>query len=352
MKKLLATLCIISLSTTILNGCSTSPNISSSETSTEAIEVPESEEITTSEEITLVNIATLSGPTCMGLVSFMDEVDNDLVEQLDYDFSILTAADEISTGMVKGTYDFATVPANLASVLFNNTNGQVQVLGINTLGVLYIVETGTEINSISDLEGKTIYASGKGTTPEFALNYILSENELVIGEDVFIEWKSEQAECLAAIAADDEAIAMLPQPFATSAQIQNESIRIALDLTAEWDNVQASEETPSMLVTGVVIGRTEFIENNPEVVADFLDRYDTSVSFVNQNNDEAAALVGYYGIVTEAIAQSALPACNIVFIQGEEMKTALTGYLGVLFDADATSIGSALPTDDFYYISE
>ena len=241
------------------------------------------------------------------------------------------------------------MPANLASVLYNNTDGGVQALAINTLGVLYIVENGDSVQSAQDLRGKTIYASGKGTTPEYALNYILNQNGIDPVSDVTIEWKSEQAECLSAIQNDANAIAMLPQPFVTTAQAQNPDLRVALDLTAEWDKLQADSDAPSSLVTGVVVARTDFVEEHPETVAAFMKHYQESVDYVNDNVSDAAKLVGNYEIVTAEVAEKAIPECNIVFISGDEMKEKLSGYLTVLFDQNAESVGGALPDDAFYY---
>lgn len=297
-----------------------------------------------------VNVMALKGPTAMGMVKFMDDADSGLITDYDYEFTIAAAADEVTPKLVQGAADIAAVPANLASVLFNNTEGGVEVLAINTLGVLYIVENGETIQSVEDLRGKTIYASGKGSTPEYALNYVLSQNGIDPEADVTIEWKSEQTECLASLTAAENGIAMLPQPFATTALTKVDTIRTALDLTEEWDKIQADAETPSTLVTGVVVARTEFIEENPEAVADFLTRYEESVEFVNSDVEAGAELVGKYDIVTAEVAKQAIPACNITYIAGEEMKEKLSGYLNVLFEANPTSVGGALPTDEFYYI--
>ena len=225
----------------------------------------------------------------------------------------------------------------------------MQVLAINTLGVLYIVESGDTVHSVEDLRGKTIYASGKGNTPEYALNYVLTQNGIDPASDVTIEWKSEQAECLSALMAEENTIAMLPQPFVTTAQTKSENIRVALDLTEEWDEIQAESDAPSTLVTGVVVGRTEFVAEHPGAVSAFLEHYRASVEYVNANVDEAAQLVGQYEIVAAEVAQKALPECNIVFIEGVEMKDSLSGYLSVLFEQNPKSVGGALPDDAFYY---
>lgn len=283
-----------------------------------------------------INIVALKGPTAMGLVKLMDEAGDE------YHFTIASAVDEVTPMLVKGEADIACVPANLAAVLYNNTEGQVQVLNINTLGVLYIVENGDTVHDIADLNGRTIYASGKGATPEYALNYILAMNGI---EGVTIEWKSEHAECLNALMADEGAIAMLPQPFVTTAQMKAENLRVALDLTEEWDRLDAG----SALITGVAVVRRDFAKANGEDVNAFLDRYAESVQYVNTDTAGAAQLVGKFDIVPEAVALKALPYCNITFIEGDEMREKLEGYLKVLYEAEPKSVGGQLPGDDFYY---
>ena len=324
------------------------------ETASESTEAAAGSESTETEspsgEETPVRVMALKGPTAMGMVQLMDSAESGAVNGNAYTFTIAASADEVTPKLVQGEADIAAVPANLASVLYNNTEGQVQVLAINTLGVLYIVENGSSIQSVSDLAGKTIYASGKGSTPEYALNYILSANGIDPEADVTIEWKSEHSECVAALAADEDGIAMLPQPFVTTAQAQNEALRIALDLTEEWDALQADAESPSALLTGVAVVRTAFAEEHPEAVNAFLDSYQESVDYVNANLSDAAALIEKYDIVPAAVAEKALPYCNIAFIEGSEMQEKLSGYLNVLFEQNPVSVGGALPADDFYYI--
>ena len=306
-------------------------------------EAPATEETADASEAAL-RIAGLKGPTTMGLVNLMsDEVASN------YNFTMYGAADEIVPLLVKGDLDAAAVPANLAATLYNKTNGAVEVACINTLGVLYIVENGERVSSVADLRGRTIYASGKGATPEYALNYILSENGVDPEKDVNIEWKSEHAECLAALLAEENAVAMLPQPFVTTAQMKSDKIKVRLDLNAEWDAVQAGSDAPSQLITGVVAARKAFIEENPEAVAAFMESYAASVEFVNANVDEAAELIGRYEIVPAAVAKKAIPACNITFLAGGEMRQALSGYLNVLFEQNPKAVGGALPGEDFYY---
>lgn len=296
-----------------------------------------------------VRAAALKGPTAMGLVKFMSEVDAGNLKDEDYSFQILASADEVAPLISKSEADIAAVPANLASVLYNKTSGAVRVIAVNTLGVLYICELGDAVNTVADLRGKTIFSAGKGATPEYALEYVLRANGLDPTVDVTIEWKSEHAECVAALAQDATAIAMLPQPFVTTAQAKNDQIRVALDLNQEWAAACEAEGRDGKLITGVAVVRSEFADAHPEAVDAFLGHYRESVEFVNANTDEAAALVGGYDIVPEAVAKKALPACNITFVDGADMKAQLSGYLEVLADQNADAVGGKLPGDDFYY---
>ena len=297
-------------------------------------------------DYTTMRIASLKGPTTMGLVQLM-EAAKDGVSRHDYQVTMYGAADEIAPQLIKGDIDIALVPCNLAGVLYNKTEGQVQLAAINTLGVLYLVSTGDGVETVADLKGKTIYATGKGTTPEYVLNYILQENGLVPGKDVTIEYKSESTEVLAAMqASSGYPIALLPQPYVTTAQMQMENLKVVLDLTKEWDKVSPD----SGLVTGVAVVRKDFAEKNKVAFEEFLEDYDVSVQWVRDNNDKAAELVAAYGIVPKAeIAKKALPACNLTFLTGKEMKAKASGYLQVLYDQDPASVGGKLPDDAFYY---
>ncbi len=287
-----------------------------------------------------LNVVALKGPTAMGLTKLMN--DNE-TEKYGYEFKIVAAPDEVTAMVANGSVDIACVPANLGSVLYNKTEGKVQALAINTLGVLYICENGDTVKSVSDLKGKTIYSAGKGATPEYSLNFILEKSGLA--SDVTVEWKSEHAECVQALLNDPDSVALLPQPFVTTAQAKNEGIRVAIDLNKAWDDLGVA----SSLLTGIVIVRKEIAEQYPEAVKQFLERYKSSVEYVNTNVDEAAKLVGKYDIVPEAVAKKAIPACNIVCITGGDMKTKLSGYLGVLFDGNSKAVGGKLPADDFYF---
>ena len=301
---------------------------------------PEPETPNTPESI---KVSALRGPTAMGMVKLMNDSENNATE-LNYEFSLATI-DELVPLVSKGEVDIAAIPANLASVLYNNTQGKIKVLAINTLGVLYVVEKGDSIQSVEDLKGKTILAAGKGAIPEFALNYVLSQNGIDPVNDITIEYKSEPAEILPLLVQGTADIAIIPQPFVTNAMAKVEGLRIALDWTEEWDNVA---EDGSVLITGSMVVNAEFADEYPEAVEIFAKEYEASTQFSNTNVDEAAGLIGQYGIVDAAIAKIALPMCNITYIDGEQMKENFSGYLNVLFEQSPQAVGGSLPDDEFY----
>lgn len=296
----------------------------------------------------VVRVGGLKGPTTMGLVKLMDDAANGTSEN-QYEFTMVTAADELTGLVASGKVDIALLPANVASILYHKTEGGVSVIDINTLGVLYLVSADTSVTSIEDLKGKTIYLPGKGTTPEYALRYLIEAAGLS-ETDVTLEFKSEATEVASILAEDPDALGLLPQPFVTSALAQNEALSIILDLTEVWDSYQ-TEENPSRLVTGVTIVNSEFLEAHRTAVDTFLKEHEASTQFTAQDPAAAAALIEEAGIVAKAaIAQKALPYCNITCITGSDMKDALSGYLSALLKQAPESVGNALPDDDFYYI--
>ena len=292
-----------------------------------------------------IRVAGLKGPTTMGMVQLMQEQQQQ--ETPAYQVDMYGAVDEIIPLLSKGELDMAAIPANLAAVLYQKTEGQLQVAAVNTLGVLYVVTKDETVQSVADLAGKTIYSTGKGTTPEYVLNYILSENGIDPQTDVTVEYKSEATEVLATMqAAEQGAIAVLPQPYVTAAQAQVEGLTVALDLTQEWNKVNADSD----LITGVLVVRKEFAEQNPQQVQAFLQDYKNSITWVNENTEQAAQLVADYGIVAKAaLAQKALPACNLTYLDGSDMKQKLSGYLQVLYEQNPEAVGGSMPGDDFYY---
>lgn len=299
------------------------------------------------EEATTVRIGCMKGPTAMGLVKLFSEADAGKAENT-YTYQIAGAADELTPLLLKGELDVLAVPANMASVLYNKSEGAVQVLAVNTLGVLYILEKGGEsVQNWEALKGQTIYASGKGASPEYALNYLLQQHGLTPGEDVTVEWCSEHAEVVTKLAQAEHAVALLPQPFVTVAQTKVEGLHVALDMTKAWDELQNG----SQCITGCLVVRKDFAQQHPQTLAKFLTEYAASTDFANNSVADCAALVEQYGILEKAaIAEKAIPACNIVCISGEQMVPVVKGYLQVLFDQNPAAVGGTMPADEFYYV--
>lgn len=298
-------------------------------------------------EKTKVNLAALSGPTALGMLELLEQNEKGEAAN-DYQVTLATAPDEVVAKVVSGELDIAAVPTNVAATLYNKTQGGVQLAALNTMGVLYIVEAGESIQSVADLKGKTIYSTGQGSTPEYALNLVLEKNGLTVGEDVTVVYKTDNSEIAPLLASGEAQVALLPQPFVTSVMGQNETLRVALDMTEEWDK---ATDGASGLTMGCVVVRTEFAQQNKESLDLFLDEYERSVQTVTSTEglEHAAQLAEQYNIVKAPVARKAIPACNIVFVQGEQMQQIAGGFLEVLYQANPKSVGGKLPDANFYY---
>ena len=293
-----------------------------------------------------VNLYVLSGPTGIGAMNLWAAADAGETQNT-YHITMPGANDEVVAAISNGDADIAAVATNLAATLYNKTSGGVTVLAVNTLGVLSLLGSGQEIASIADLAGKTIYAPGQGANPEYILRYVLTGNGLDPDKDVTIRFVGEGSELLTVWQTDPEAVIMAPQPVATSILMQNENARTLFNMTDEWDRVSGGDST---LMMGCVIVRNEFLQENPGAVALFLQEYAASIEKAQSDVEGTAALCEQYGLIPKAaLAQKAIPSCGLTFVTGAEMKSALSGYLQVMFDADPKSVGGAMPGDDFYY---
>ena len=294
-----------------------------------------------------VNLYVLSGPTGIGAVNLRAKAEAGEALSNNYHVTMTGANDEVVAAVSNGQADIACVATNLASVLYNKTEGGVKVLAVNTLGVLSILTNAAELDSIADLAGKTIYSPGQGANPEYILRYVLQGNGLDPDQDVTIQFVSEGSELTGVWETDPEAVIMAPQPVATALLMQNEGASKAFDMTEEWNQVSGGEST---LMMGCVIVRTAFLEEHPEAVEGFLTDYAASIEAAQNDLEGTAALCEQYGIIPKAaLAMKAIPQCGLTFVSGEEMKAQLGGYLSVMFDAEPKSVGGKLPGDDFYY---
>ena len=291
---------------------------------------------------TVVRVGSLKGPTTIGIVNLMDKASKGTSEGK-YEFTMSAAPDEITAKIVSGDIDIALVPANLASVLYNKTEGGITAIDINTLGVLYCVTGDTSIKSVKDLSGKKVITTGQGATPEYSLRYLLDQNGIT---DCEIEFKSESTEVAAVLAEDPSQIAVLPQPFVTVACAQNEAISIAFSLEEEWQITTGGLG----MVTGVTVVRNDFLKAHPEAVKTFIKEHGESVNAANSDLDTTASLVVANEIIgKEPLAKKAIPFCNVVCMTGDSVKNNLAPYLEVLYNSDPKSVGGKLPGDEFYY---
>lgn len=293
-----------------------------------------------------MNVFVLTGPTGIGAVNLMDKAEKG--EGLEnYKISAVAAPTEIVSKISNKEADIAAVPTNLAATLYNKTNGGVKVLAVNTLGVLYVLTNkGTEVASIADLKGKKIYATGQGSNPEYIINYILEKNGINKDTDVTIEYKAEGTELVTVWAKEPNAVIISPQPVATSIKMKYEGSKLALSLTDEWAKI----DSESALMQGCVIVRNEYLEGNPEAVENFLKDYKASIEKAQSDIEGTAALCEKYGIVAKAaVAKAAMNYVGLCYIDGNDMKTKLSGFLNVMYNADKKSVGGKLPGEDFWY---
>ena len=292
-----------------------------------------------------VRLGLLKGPTGMGAAKLL--ADNDAgTTAADYRVTLgADPANDIVPLVIKGDLDLAAVPTNLAATLYQKTEGGVKLLALNTLGVLHILENGDTVHTLADLGGKTLYAPNRGSNTEYVLNYLLERNGLTPGEDVTIEWRT--ADEISALMVSGEAdLAMLPVPAATSVMMQNQDVRDAVDLNDAW----TAAEAPGTFTMGCLIARTGWLEENGDLADAILAEYADSIAYVNENVDEAAELIARYEITPKAaIAKAAIPQANLVCVTGADLRE-IQDYYEILFAADPTSIGGAIPDDAFYYI--
>ena len=290
-----------------------------------------------------IRIFAMKGPTGMGMTKMIHDASE---EASAYTFTIASSPDEIAAEIIKGDYDIAAVPANLAAVLYQKTGGDLMIGAVNTLGVLYILENGNTIQSVNDLNGKTIYATGQASTPEYVLNYILAANNI----DCKVIYLAEHSELATQMSAGSVVLGMLPVPNATTVLAGNKDVRIALNLTEEWTKAAQKNGDSSALYQGCIVIRREFAEKYPNTLKQFLEDYEASVKFVNENHDEAASMMETAGIIPKAaVAKKAIPDANIVYISGKEMQEGLSGFFEVLHRFNPSSVGGSLPDEKIFY---
>lgn len=344
MKRVWSFILAVLMMTALLSGCSTSQP--------KEAEKKEPESLTA--EKTTVKLATLQGPTGMGMAYLLDDADNGKTINK-YEYTVCASPDEVTGKIVSGELDIAALPTNAAAALYNKTQGKVQLLALNTKCVLYILEKGDSIKSISYLKGKTVYVSGQGSTPEFLLEYLLEANGLKVGTDVKLDFTYSTHNDLVSFAASGKAdVVLLPEPAVTALVSKSKDMHVALDLDEVWNDTMkdaSADYADYEVYMGCVVVNTEFAKNNPQAVADFLKEYEASVDKINDydNLDESAAVIAKVGIVAaEGVAKHALPRCNITFESGSDMKK-LEGFLEVLCKANPDSVGGQMPDDNFYY---
>lgn len=341
LKRLALTLTAAVLASAMLAGCGNSNTPASSDGNS----IQSTGSTTTAGAKTDVNVYAIKGPTGVGMVHLMDAQDKGTASN-NYTFTVVGSPEEVQAKIINGEADIAAVPTNLAAVLYSKTEGAVSMLAVNTLGVLYIMENGDSIQSVADLKGKTIYSTGQGSNPEYVLDYILTKNGIDPDKDVTIQFVEQNDELATLVASGEAEVAMVPEPNVTSIVAKNSEVRVALNMTEEWDKVT---DNGSKLMMGCVIVRNAFAQEHPEAVEAFLTEYEASIQSA-EDVDTTAALCETYGIIPKAaIAKQAIPRCNLTFVSGDAMMNQIKGYYDVLYAANPKSVGGKLPDDAFYY---
>lgn len=293
-----------------------------------------------------VRVGALKGPTGMALARLRQLAEESQTANR-YQVSFEGAPDVIQGQLMGGQLDLAAVPTNLAAVLYNKTEGEIQIIALSDMKVLYLMAApGVEINSFEDLKGKTLFTAGQGSTQEYVLDYLLRQKGIDPAADLTVEFKSEHAETVAQLLAGNCDVALLPQPFVTTVQTQNAEVKIAVDINEVWNEVSGG----APLAMSCIVARKGFLEENPQVYQDFVQQYADSIAYANNNVEEAAALIAGYEIIPEAVAKQALPVAAIRAVAGAEMKAPVEDYLSILFEQNPQSVGGALPDENFYYI--
>lgn len=294
-----------------------------------------------------ISVMVLNGTTGFGAAKLIDDSKNGTAA-LNYKFSVESDASAVNAALINGSVDIAALPTNAAAVVYNKTQGGVKVAAVNTLGVLYVVENGDTVKSFSDLKGKTLYVPGQGSNPEYITAYLCEKNGLKVGEDITLDFTyNAPADLRTAVASGKVELAVLPEPMVTIAKSANDKLNTALDLTAEWDKVAQKDS----LMQGCIVVSKKFAEENPNELNKFLEEYSASVTFVNENPKEASEMIAEHGIFEKAaVAQKAIPGCNLCYISGDSMKKSLSTFFNIMFDADSKSVGGAVPSDDIYYL--
>lgn len=333
-KYLILTLLLIAALTCVLTSCNNSEVTTTTSTTTD--NTP-----STAEE---VRIIALKGPTGMGLANVLNDAKNNPDSR--YNCQVLAGPDLVKAEILLDNYDIAALPTNVAAALYNTKKADFQIAAVNTLGVLYVVENGTTVTDIQSLKGKTIHATGKGSTPEYILRYVLEQNGINPDTDVTLDYSyTEHAELARYVKTGMVDIAVLPEPNVTSAIMGESSARVALNLTEEWGKISDTN-----VMQGCIVVRRKFAEQYPEELAEFLDAYRASIEYVNQNPENASEIIANLGIIPQAaLAKAAIGRCNIVYVDGQSMKTSLTAFFTVLYNADPSSIGGKVPDDNLYY---
>ncbi len=334
---LVLTMALLAVSCTPASAPTTTPDATNTEVTPEGT--------TPAPTPSTLTVFAMKGPTGIGMAPIYSDAAAGKTFDT-YNFTIAANAQEKLSDLIAGNFDIASVPTNLAATLAKKAPGVYKIAAVNTLGVLYVLDSTDTVKSVQDLKGKKIYATGEGQVPQFALEFVLEKNGLKVGTDVEIEYLADASDVGKLVIAGSAEIAMLPQPYVTQVSAKAEKAKVALDITEEWDKVA---DEGSRLMTSCILVNAKTYANNKEAVERFMAEFRKSVTFVNENTKEAADKVVEAGIVADAgLAEKAIPKCNIVCIEGDEMKTSLRAFYEAIFAVNPQLVGGQVPTDEIY----
>ncbi|WBW98302.1 ABC transporter substrate-binding protein [Oceanirhabdus sp. W0125-5] len=292
-----------------------------------------------------VSIASLKGPTSIGMIKLIDDDTSITSDNVSVSIEVIPSPDLLVPRLLNEELDIAAVPVNVASKVYNATKGKYEVAVINTLGVLYIVSNDESLDSIEDLKGQTIYCGTPGATPDFILQNLMNKNGLIPDENIIIDYSLKNSELAQAVISGDVQYAILPEPFATMVSLKNKNIKRSINIQDEWNKVEKSAE----IIMGALVIKKEFREKNSEFINKFLDEYENSVSWVNDNPVDGGKLLEKHEILPNSkIAELSIPNCNVVYIDAQSKQDEIINFLKILYDFDKKSVGGNLPDEKFF----
>jgi|LGOV01.1.fsa_nt_gb NitT/TauT family transport system substrate-binding protein len=260
-------------------------------------------------------------------------------------YECVKSPDLMASKIMSGEIDIALVPSNLAIKMYNK-GIDYKYAATGVWGVLYIISS-EDITTWEDLKGKEINIIGRGLTPDIVTRYLLKANGLEPDKDVKFNYVNGASELAQLFISGESTLSIMPEPMLSKVMMKKCDTKIVLDLQEEWTKVSGNND--SYPQAGIFI-KNELIENHPELVEEFLLKYEESIKWVNEN----PSLAGEYseefktGLNAELV-KKAIKRSNISYKNAIDSEKALISYYEVLLNFSPDTIGGKLPDDNFYY---